>query len=202
MRVILIGGSSHAGKTSLGQALASRPGWLHVSTDSLARHPGRPWRTESRAVPEHVAEHYLSLTVEELLADVLRHYRNLWQDIEAMISLHANDASTDRLVLEGSALWPESVASIRLENVAAIWLTASKRLFQTRIYSGSNFNEATGREKKMILKFLGRTYLYNQRMIESIKHLRLNSIDIESASSLEELSDICLQRLDIKKAGG
>ncbi len=42
-RVILIGGSSHAGKSTLGQAIAAKLGWSYRSTDKLARHPGRPW---------------------------------------------------------------------------------------------------------------------------------------------------------------
>jgi 2-phosphoglycerate kinase len=42
-RVILIGGSSHVGKSTLGQSLAAKLGWSYCSTDKLARHPGRPW---------------------------------------------------------------------------------------------------------------------------------------------------------------
>lgn len=42
-RVILIGGSSHAGKSTLAQALAAELGWSYGSTDKRARHPGRPW---------------------------------------------------------------------------------------------------------------------------------------------------------------
>jgi 2-phosphoglycerate kinase len=196
LRVILIGGSSHAGKTSLGQALASKLGWRHISTDSLARHPGRPWKNKSKAVPRHVAEHYLSLTAEELLADVLRHYKNMWQDIEAMISLHANDSSADQLILEGSALWPESVASLSLEGVAAIWLTASDDLFESRIHNESNFKDTASHDKKMIQKFLERTHLYDRRMLEAVTQFGLVSIDIETTSSLEELTDTCLQKLD------
>ncbi len=200
LRVILIGGSSHAGKTSLGQVLASRIGWRHISTDNLARHPGRPWKDKPDKVPEHVAEHYLSLSTEELFADVLRHYKNLWLDIEAMITLHANDPSTDQLVMEGSALWPEFVAPMRLEKVAAIWLTASNHLFQSRIYNESNFEETAGRDQKMIQKFLERTHLYNQRMLEAVKQFGLVSIDIETTSSLEELANRCLQELGKSEA--
>ena len=41
LRVILIGGSSHVGKSTLAQSLASKLGWRYISTDSLARHPGQ-----------------------------------------------------------------------------------------------------------------------------------------------------------------
>ena len=44
LRVVLIGGSSHVGKSTLSEALAARMGWERLSTDSLALHPGRPWK--------------------------------------------------------------------------------------------------------------------------------------------------------------
>ena len=139
LRVILIGGSSHVGKSTLARSLGLKLGCGHISTDSLARHPGRPWRKKPKTVPEHVAEHYLSLTVDELVEDVLRHYRSMWPDIEAMITAHATDLSAERLILKGSALWPETVATLDLEEVGAIWLTGGDCLFQSRIYSESQF---------------------------------------------------------------
>ena len=42
IRVLLIGGPSHTGKSTLAETLAAELGWNHVSTDSMARHPGRP----------------------------------------------------------------------------------------------------------------------------------------------------------------
>ena len=84
-RVILIGGSSHVGKTTLAGRLAERPGWSARSTDYLARHPGRPWRHPPDTLPPHVGEHYLSLDVEDLIASVLGHYRGLWPVVETII---------------------------------------------------------------------------------------------------------------------
>src|SRR5687767_6850308 len=98
LRVILIGGSSHVGKSTLAQSLASELGWSYRSTDKLAKHPGRPWRTPPKTVPEHVAEHYLTLSVEELIADVIRHYRdNVWPLVEDIVTSHATNLSSDRL---------------------------------------------------------------------------------------------------------
>ena len=78
-RVLLIGGTSHTGKSTLAQAVATRLNWQHQSTDKLARHPGRPWSVGSEPISGEVAEHYLSLDVEELVADVLRHVEIDWQ---------------------------------------------------------------------------------------------------------------------------
>ena len=195
IRVILIGGSSNVGKSTLAESLASRLGWRHLSTDKLARHPGRPWQPEPKTVPPHVTEHYLSLSIEELIADVLRHYRGMWPDIEAMVTSHATDVSTDQLVLEGSALWPESVATLAVDRVAAIWLTAGNDLFQTRIYHASRFEEKDTRDRTMIQKFLERSLRYNEQMMDAVKRLGLVSVDIETTSSPEQLSDLCLDLL-------
>lgn len=197
LRVFLIGGSSHVGKSTLAQSLGSRLGWRPISTDSLARHPGRPWSKKPVTVPEDVAGHYLSLSVDELVADVLRHYRSMWTGIEAMIRSHAT-GPTGRLILEGSALWPESVATLHLDTVAAIWLTADNELFQTRIYDESRFQEAAARENRMIQKFLERTQLYNERMMDAVNRLGLVSMGVDSTSSPDKLSDKYLELVDGK----
>lgn len=194
LRVILIGGTSHTGKSTLAASLAERLGWRTLSTDSLARHPGRPWRAPPGVVPAHVAEHYRSLSAEALLDDVLQHYRKLWPSIRELVTRHATDGG-EHLIVEGSALWPESVKSLQVQRVAAVWLTASDSLLQRRIADASRLAEATGDERLLIEKFLERTLRYNQRMLEAIACLGLVSINVERQPSLEALSAHCLERL-------
>jgi len=191
-RAILIGGSSNVGKSTLAKALANKLGWHYIATDYLARHPGRPWRTTGEPIPSHVAEHYATLSTEELLEDVLRHYQNLQPQIESLVKAHTSDESSDRLVMEGSALWPEFVATWKPDGVTAVWLTASHNLFQRRMYQESQFEKATAEEMRLIQKFLKRTLLYNEQMMESINRLGLASIHVESTSSLDELANKCL----------
>lgn len=195
-RVILIGGSSHVGKSTLGASLGARPGWSHISTDSLARHPGRPWSVEPDKVRTHVAEHYLTLSIDELVADVLRHYRSMWSGIEALIARHATDPDADRLVLEGSALWPESVAALDIKGVAAIWLTTSRDVFQARIKNASRLENKSGRDREMIEKFLARTLRYDEAMMRAVARLALASLDVETASSGDDLATRVLKRLE------
>ena len=195
-RVFLIGGSSHAGKSTLAQSLASRLGWHYQSTDKLARHPGRPWQEKPRAVPEHVANHYLSLPADALIADVLRHYRdNVWPLITDIVGSHTTDEPADKLVLEGSALLPALVATLDMNNVAAIWLTASNERFKQRIYAESRYTTKSPRARTMIDKFLVRTRLYNAQMMAAVNRLGLVSIDVEKASSIDELASVCLSAL-------
>jgi 2-phosphoglycerate kinase len=200
LRVVLIGGSSHVGKSTLAQSLESHLGWSYRSTDKgLAPHPGRPWQVKLREIPKHVADHYLSLSVDELITDVLRHYRdNVWPLIKDIITSHATDLSTDRLILEGSAILPELVATLTLNNTVAIWLTASNELFEQRIYTASQYEMKSPREKKMIDKFLERTCLFNVRIMNTVKGLGLVCIDVEQTSDADELARMCLNIFEMQ----
>ena len=193
LRVILIGGPSNVGKSTLAQALASRLGWRSTSTDSLARHPGRPWGN----VRPHVAEHYLTLSPDELIEAVMHHYATMWPAIHDIITAHASGSSDEHLILEGSALWPELVATLRLDHVGAVWLTASDAFRQERIYRASGYEQATAQERAMIDKFFGRTHRYNARMMQAVRRLGLPWIDVEAFSSLEQLTDNVLGLLSI-----
>lgn len=195
-RVILIGGSSHAGKSTLGQALAAKLGWSYRSTDKLARHPGRPWvGANGKAIPEHVAEFYRELSVEALFLDVLSHYeKNVLPQVEVIVRSHASDLSTECLILEGSALWPGFVANLVGENgVKAIWLTARNQLLGNRIKRESNFCNVCKDEKYLIQKFLNRTLFYNKHMREEVERLGFMCIDVESVSKADELLNKCME---------
>ena len=196
IRVILIGGSSHVGKSTLSQSLAADLRWARISTDRLARHPGRPWKPIPQKVPDHVAEHYLSLSVDELLDDVLRHYRiNVWSKVEAIVVPHASGAYTTGLVLEGSALWPDFVTRLLSDRVAALWLTADDELFRQRIHDESQYRSRSSGERVMIDKFLDRTLVYNSRMVEAVSRHGLNLVDV-GCSNAAELAQRCLTILN------
>ncbi len=197
INVILIGGSSHVGKTTVSESLAAALGWGHVSTDRLARHPGRPWKSAPEKVPDQVAKHYLCLSSDELIDDVLWHYRtNVWPKVEAIIASHSTDTSTTGIILEGSALWPEFVASLDFDKIAAIWLTASEEVFRRRIHVGSLYMSKSPRERMMIDKFLERTLTYNARMVDVVNQHGFILVDVMK-SNATELTERCLATLGI-----
>lgn len=196
MKVILIGGSSHVGKSTLARSLAGRLGWTAWSTDRLARHPGRPWNHATGVVKEHVARHYATLPVEELLADVLAHYRrNVLPQVREIVAEQVAAGTTAGLVLEGSALWPEDVAQLDLNRVGAVWLTASDALLQDRMYAESRYENATAEGRFLIDQFLARTQLYNRRMRESVARLGLPNLEVRPTDTVEDLSHRCLAML-------
>ncbi len=187
VRVVLIGGTSHVGKSTLARALAAGLGWEHVSTDGLARHPGRPWATSNGPFPGHVAAHYLSLSVDELTTEQLRHYQRLWPRIREIVAARATDTGARRLILEGSGVLPDRVAALKTPNTAAVWLTASAEALRDRIYSASRFDERAAEEKVIVEKFLGRTERYDQLILSAVSRLGLARIDTSSAPSAAEL---------------
>lgn len=199
LKVILIGGSSHVGKSALSRSLAAALGWTHLSTDSLARHPGRPWRQTPENVPANVAQHYLNLSVDELVEDVLRHYRlNVWPKVETIIASYSNDPYATGIVLEGSALWPEFATSLDLEKTAALWLIASDDIFRQRIYAESLYSSKSPAERIIIDKFLERTLAYNARMVEAVNQHGFLLVDV-SQTDVTELTETCLSTLGINE---
>ena len=196
LRVILIGGSSHVGKSTLSRSLADRLGWRLISTDKMARHPGRPWRSASERVPDHAAEHYLTRSVGELITDVLHHYQvNVWPNVETLIRSATTEASSDRMILEGSALWPELIATLSFDGLAALWLTASDDVFRTRIHGESRYHSRSAMERLMADKFLDRTLVYNKQMIDVVNRHGFRLVDVLQ-SGVAELTDRCLAALN------
>jgi len=188
-RVLLVGGTSHAGKTSLAENIAANPGWTMRSTDKLAKHPGRPWKSTGSAAPPHVQDHYRTLDVDALIKDVLRHYNSLWPMIESTISeyLENGNAENHSLVIEGSALCPANTLKLRSPHVRSFWLDVCPEVSQHRIYENSDYAHASAEDRYLIDKFLQRTLRFNEVMKTQLKgyeHLIVNQHDSARLSAL------------------
>lgn len=203
VRVVLIGGTSNVGKSTVAQVVAGKLGFECLSTDGLARHPGRPWRTPEWEVPAHVAEHYGSLTVDELITSVLGHYDRLWPRIEELITAAATeDRGRTGLVLEGSALWPVRVARLQVPRTAAVWLTTDESVVRARVHAAGCYEAATDEEQVLMDKFLARTERYQTLMIDAIDRLGVDRIDAGGGQSAAELADTVLAAADAQTAVG
>ncbi|MFD5721636.1 hypothetical protein [Streptomyces sp. NPDC127036] len=203
LRVVLIGGTSNVGKSTVAKEVAAKIGFEYLSTDAMARHPGRPWRTPEWEVPAHVAEHYGSLTVDELITSVIDHYDRLWPRIEELITARAaSNRGSPGLVLEGSALWPVRVARLQVPHAAAVWLTTDDSLVRARVHAAGSYEAAADEERVLMDKFLARTERYQALMIEAIDRLGLARIDASGGQSAEELADTVLAAADAQTALG
>ncbi|WP_329274926.1 hypothetical protein [Streptomyces sp. NBC_01451] len=199
VRVVLIGGTSNVGKSAVAQVVAERLGFTCRSTDGLARHPGRPWRTPGWEVPEHVAEHYRSLTVEELVSSVLGHYERLWPLIEELIVRHA--AGPGGLVLEGSALWPARVAALTVPRTAAVWLTAEDSVVRARVHRAGRYPQATPEERQLMDKFLARSARYQSLMRAELGLDPARVVDSGAGRPVEAVADAVLRTVDAGDGG-
>jgi 2-phosphoglycerate kinase len=194
-RVALIGGTSHAGKSTTARVLAARLGGETISTDKLARHPGRPWPTPDWVVPDHVAEHYRTLGPDALLASVLAHYGSMWPMVVELIETRVAETQAPPLVLEGSALWPALVAELDLPTVRAVWLTADDAVFDDRIRRESGLDAAEPTGRQLIESFAARTRLYNAEMLAQVRRLGLPLVEVTAAMSEDEVADAVLAAL-------
>ena len=99
------------------------------------------------------------------------------------------------MILEGSALWPEFAATLRLDGTAGVWLTAGDEIFRHRIHRESRYHSKSTIERMMIRKFIDRTLAYNKRMIDVVDRHGFLRIDMRQ-SGVEELADRCLAGLN------
>ena len=194
-KVLLIGGASHLGKSSVAQHLSHQLSAKLVSTDKLGRHPGRPWQKRPFVVPAHVAEHFLTLSPDQLIESVLAHRRSMWPTIEEVIRSHVESRSREKLVLEGAALLPEIVMTLKVRDVEAVWLIGSDRIQQARIYQDSDYANAEPQAKIMIDKFLQRERLFNKIITDSVLKLQRAYVESSDDLTVDDIAQRCLQRM-------
>ncbi|NTE86583.1 hypothetical protein [Agrobacterium rubi] len=191
-KIVLIGGTSHAGKSTLAADIAMRLGWRCLSTDSLARHPGRPWQTAPHVVPPHVVEHYRDLELNALMQSVLRHYDSMW-DVHILPLIERET----ELVMEGSALLPDTVAPLLCDHVRAVWLVASDAVIEHRMKAESDYALRDDDGRLLIDKFLSRALAFNRFIADEVARLKLVKIDIDLDGDGDDLSLRVLEWLRI-----
>lgn len=168
-RLTLIGGTSHAGKSTLARDLAARLGARCVSTDSLGRHPGRPWIQGGLPVKTHVAAYYRDLSLDEQLTDVLAHYRGtVWPEVEKLVGHESGP-----LVLEGSALLPSLVAGLDQADMSALWLREDDDELTARIKAESAYEGRGEEERLLIERFIARTLGFQTWLEEDLARMKL-----------------------------
>jgi len=181
--IILIGGTSHAGKSTLAEFLAAKFGLMNISTDKLARHPGRPWKDKPEEIPLHVQQHYFNLPVNELLANVLKHYQKIWPNVQSVI-----ESNTNNLVMEGSALLPQLVRQLNLKEITAVWLTATAEFLKDRIYKSAHYLNKSVNEKFLIDKFVSRTIAFDHFILKEVKILKLPFLEVQKFETVADLA--------------
>ncbi|UJW86753.1 hypothetical protein [Devosia sp. SL43] len=189
MRGLLIGGSSHCGKSTLAQRLGEALSWRVNSTDSLGRHPGRPWL----GVPPQVEEFYESLTDDTIYWFLRVHHTNFWPLLTRTIA--EEKAVHGGFVLEGSALRPENLATLDDPELLAVCLYAEPEFLADRIRAESNYAQRDARQQRLIDKFITRSLRDNRELYETAMAHGIEAIDVAGASGLERSTEQLLQKL-------
>lgn len=186
---IFVTGSSHVSKTTLASRLSNRLGWNLISTDKLARHPGRPWP----AVHPAVAEYYASLSSETIYWFLRMHHENMWPSIKQKIQAEA--LARKPFIIEGSALRPEYIATLDFAQMAAVYLYADADFLQDRIHRESRYDEANEYQRLLIDKFIAQSLRDNAEMHTTTQKPGIPVVDVADASAVERVFEALLGRV-------
>lgn len=181
--LVLIFGTSHVGKSTLAGRLGERLGWPVRSTDTMGRHPGRPWPQ----VREPVAEHYRRLSDETIYWFLLTHQENIWPHIRQQIT----EAASQNIgsVFEGSALRPEFLVTLEGLDIHPLGLYAEEGFLRDRILAGSGYAQRDADQQLLIGKFITRSLRQNADFLETGKKLGLPMLNVADQAALAEFAE-------------
>ncbi len=185
---ILIGGTSHVGKSTLAERLAVRLGWNGLSTDKLGRHPGRPWL----AMPTPVAEFYDRLSPETIHWFLKVHHENMWPAIRQRIE--AESGAGRPFVLEGAALRPEYIAPLVSDRIFGVLLHADEAFLLQRMRSAAAYEQRTDAERRPIDAFIDRSLRENAEMYGAARKVGLRLVDAADERAVAGLFDELVER--------
>ncbi|MGQ2950110.1 MAG: hypothetical protein ACT6RN_06575 [Agrobacterium sp.] len=178
---ILIAGTSHVGKSTLAGLLSEKLGCEAISTDSLARHPGRPWP----GIPAPVEDYYTQLSAETIHWFLKVHHQNIWPLIRSLID---NTSGTGNpAIFEGAALRPEFISPLLGGTVAGVFLHAGNDFLLERMRSHAQYDDATASQRRIMDAFIARSLRENTEMLASAQQHHLPVVDVTKPQALETL---------------
>lgn len=189
MRGLLIGGSSHCGKSTLAQWLGDALGWRVKSTDALGRHPGRPWP----GIPAPVEEFYEALSDDTIYWFLRVHHTNFWALLVQTIA--DEKAAGGGFVLEGAALRPENLAALDDPDLLAVFLYAEPDFLVERMRRASGYAVKDARQRGIIDKFITRSLRDNLELREAAKVHQFTVIDVADADGVDRARQQLLEAL-------
>ncbi|WP_454700487.1 AAA family ATPase [Agrobacterium burrii] len=179
LSTILIAGTSHVGKSTLAGLLSEKLGCEAISTDSLARHPGRPWPS----IPAPVEEYYAELSADTIHWFLKVHHQNIWPLIRSMIDSSSGNAA----IFEGAALRPELISPLLGNTVAGVFLHAGNDFLLERMRSHAGYDDATASQRRIMDAFIERSLRENTEMLASAQQHHVPVVDVTKPQALETL---------------
>jgi 2-phosphoglycerate kinase len=181
LSTILIAGTSHVGKSTLAGLLSERLRCEAISTDSLARHPGRPWP----GIPAPVEEYYSQLSAETIHWFLKIHHQNIWPLIRTMIDNRSGTGTP--AIFEGAALRPELISPLLGSTVAGVFLHAGNDFLLERMRSHAQYEDATADRRRIMDAFIERSLRENNDMLTSAQEHHVPVVDVTQPQAFEIL---------------
>ncbi len=178
---LLVSGASHTGKSTFAGSIGEACGWSVLSTDRIARHPGRPWPQ----VATHVAEFYSRLSDETIFQFLLQHHQNMWPAIRRLVC--GLGAEKIPFVLEGSALRPEYVAGLAGAVTEVVHLYSEGEFLADRILRNSHYVELEPSQKHLVDKFVDRSLRDNELGLMAARGHGIQCIDVQDETTVERI---------------
>jgi len=188
---LLLTGTSHVGKSTCAAAVGAALGWPVLSTDALARHPGRPWM----GVPEAVLEFYHRMSDDAVHWFLKVHHENM-RPIIATRMKEMREVGCG-FILEGAALRPEYHAGWEMEDALALCLRAEPDVLRTRIRASSDYARQDDLMRLAIDKFTERSLRENDALAEAAVRVGVSVVDVTNTAD----ADLLARRLSARLSG-
>ena len=179
MKSLLLLGTSHVGKSTCAKAIGDKYGLKVVSTDSLGRHPGRPWT----GVPSEVLEFYSNMSDDAIYWFLRVHHQNMRAVIDAVLK-----AQKDPFILEGAALRPENLVQSEQSKFVPVCLYVADNVLKERILAN-----AMNAPKDVTLathRFLERSLRENSALEQSARQHGITCLDVTGMTLSEQVQSI------------
>jgi 2-phosphoglycerate kinase len=197
--VVLIGGTSGAGKTTLGRALAAKLDAVSLTCDDLAlalraittpeSHPG----LHLMNIP-NAADYFTFSSVEKLIADASAQQKAVWPAIERVIRVRAKQKT--RIVIDGWFLRPSEVATLGIENLTSFWINVDRNILEERERVLTKDLGQSSEPERMLQTFLGRSYWHNDLIRRQAEREGLTVLRQDGNVSVEEMCSTVINELE------
>ena len=196
--VLWIGGGSGAGKSTIARRIAARHGLAVYATDDVM--PDHARRTTPEDCPllnEFVAmdmdERWVNRSPETML-DTFHWFRG--EGFDLIVDDLLRLPSTPGFVVEGFRLLPHLVQPLVAIPGHAVWLLPTpdfRRAVFDRRGPAWGFLRSTSDPERALRNLLDRDRLFTDRLREETRRLRLSAIEIDGATTEDELADRVLE---------
>jgi len=196
--VLWIGGGSGAGKSTIARRIAARHGLsVYATDDVMPDHARRTTPEDCPLLNEFVAmdmdERWVNRSPETML-DTFHWFRG--EGFDLIVDDLLRLPSTPGFVVEGFRLLPHLVQPLVAIPGHAVWLLPTpdfRRAVFDRRGPARGFLRSTTDPERALRNLLDRDRLFTDRLREETRRLRLSAIEIDGATTEDELADRVLE---------